>query len=1573
MVATPSPNAQGLPRTHEPRDLTKIPEPASVTWIMEYTGGGCTCMHPTKVTEQPSGRVQEYTFDQSRGLLLTETIHDPAAPPSGTGADAKVTYTYQYETGWETTPPRYSLLKKIIQPDGSTVEFDHVFDTQATRLDPNHGFKLLSTTSKSELIGNTYRITETEHFDGFGRVYKHIDPEGTDTRRFYDATQYGQYFVHREIVGYQQGTTATETRFEFDDLGRLYQRRSDFGTTAETHTTWARNPLGLPTRITTQRDSFQEETLLSYDVWDNAAVARTRNLDSAGQPQKGPSGTATGRDWIRREWQWESFRLLAKLVDRRPLHEPEDLANPLGGTNPWLQRTIYLHNAMGDLTSTHLPNGSFVSVVWDGYRTPYIVKVTDPNAVEHEQARYYIDGALRVKAKKRMVGDGAGGTTTLQYDVVRNHAGAVREAHIPEVNKPQGYNVDVGGQELRFTHRYDGSLLTTELLSKADVQVGKRTLVRDEAGRVVEVRDEVLGGQGGELPQRKVLYELNKRSQTTLITNHATGRKARYVYDTKGRLERVDDGLASNNLVSTVLAYLSGTDYVASKERSAQRGVLTGTATTKTYRAEYTYGKAGVLTKVRDKGDTGTTTSWRDLDRFVDSLRQIDKQVDAMGRVHQTYFDAAGRAVAHVRRGTTPSRDLTTSATYSDSPGLGGQTSVDRIDAKGFVTRVTFDALGRRIALQRPGANLSDPPSASSKHKAHAYWFEFDAGNRQIHAYDGRGIQVDFFFDALDQLLVRQSPNMATYAGEVSQLTVRDVLQRDDFGRIAANATYLGALGATMTLNNAQTRVLDSLGRVRSESFLYQGGGATPATVQRTYTNLDDRTKLTYADGLDLDHGFDSALGRLSSMNLKLAGSGQSSRLLAEYAHFGPGVNQRRLHYSATTNGLTSFDFDHYGRGAQIKDEIGSTVLAQLDFEHDLLDNLVKESYRRPSTPSGWTTGGDRFFYDEFNRLTEAWLGLDGAGMSANPLTPSNNFKDRTVYALDQGANRSSLDFLSSSENYVRTYSLEDQGGQDVSNRYDAMIQAGITTPVEHDAAGNLRRIGDRYFVFDIFNRLSEVYTAAEGAQQQSQSSPGTKQVAPLSKLDFEYARRKIWEQVDGPEKLLRYSRSLQQQGKLRYSLNVAPKSSSNSSSQLVTLSLVALYAYDPYDRRVVRLVYDGIGGTETYFHTYEGWRELQELKLSGSSLVPTKSFVWGSRLDELLAYIVPNGSGHTSYFVHQSGADSTHVVVDEQGVEVERVEYRASGVPDVFTKSGSTWTYYGNVSSVGLPYAWHGKRHDPESGLVYNRHRYFSPEMGRFVSVDAIGAWGDELNHGNGYGFAGSNALSRVDPFGLQGVGSSGLGARNPKIDLYVPPRPTNYITAWIGGAGDAKTQNVLNLMRDRKGEGHHKYFEWDQGTNARVWVNSQMDPWTTNVVTVIGHSYGGTTAMAIITSVTGKDRVTNLVTLDPVHKPIPQGVCMPVKPTKWVNVYQELTPLDYVTAVPILGNLFAALIAFPGILVGNTGPDALATSGGQLGHESEANINSPSQHGHENSGGYLDEALRCLPGLTAAGVIRK
>ncbi|WP_394427442.1 RHS repeat-associated core domain-containing protein [Vreelandella stevensii] len=55
------------------------------------------------------------------------------------------------------------------------------------------------------------------------------------------------------------------------------------------------------------------------------------------------------------------------------------------------------------------------------------------------------------------------------------------------------------------------------------------------------------------------------------------------------------------------------------------------------------------------------------------------------------------------------------------------------------------------------------------------------------------------------------------------------------------------------------------------------------------------------------------------------------------------------------------------------------------------------------------------------------------------------------------------------------------------------------------------------------------------------------------------------------------------------------------------------------------------------------------------------------------------------------------------------------------------------------------GQWQDEESGLYYNRHRYYDPQQGRYISQDPIG-----LNGGtNLYGYV-TNPTGMVDPLGL-------------------------------------------------------------------------------------------------------------------------------------------------------------------------------------------------------------------------------
>jgi hypothetical protein len=47
---------------------------------------------------------------------------------------------------------------------------------------------------------------------------------------------------------------------------------------------------------------------------------------------------------------------------------------------------------------------------------------------------------------------------------------------------------------------------------------------------------------------------------------------------------------------------------------------------------------------------------------------------------------------------------------------------------------------------------------------------------------------------------------------------------------------------------------------------------------------------------------------------------------------------------------------------------------------------------------------------------------------------------------------------------------------------------------------------------------------------------------------------------------------------------------------------------------------------------------------------------------------------------------------------------------------------------------------------------RYYSPELGRFLTPDPLGAWADPRSFGNTYAFVGNSPSSARDPLGLQG-----------------------------------------------------------------------------------------------------------------------------------------------------------------------------------------------------------------------------
>ncbi len=69
------------------------------------------------------------------------------------------------------------------------------------------------------------------------------------------------------------------------------------------------------------------------------------------------------------------------------------------------------------------------------------------------------------------------------------------------------------------------------------------------------------------------------------------------------------------------------------------------------------------------------------------------------------------------------------------------------------------------------------------------------------------------------------------------------------------------------------------------------------------------------------------------------------------------------------------------------------------------------------------------------------------------------------------------------------------------------------------------------------------------------------------------------------------------------------------------------------------------------------------------------------------------------------------------------------------------------------ISFRFQGQYEDQETGLYYNRFRYYSPETGNYISQDPIGLAG---NNPTLYGYV-RDTNSWVDPLGLNGIGPWG------------------------------------------------------------------------------------------------------------------------------------------------------------------------------------------------------------------------
>ncbi|MFP1737098.1 RHS repeat-associated core domain-containing protein, partial [Lonsdalea quercina] len=124
----------------------------------------------------------------------------------------------------------------------------------------------------------------------------------------------------------------------------------------------------------------------------------------------------------------------------------------------------------------------------------------------------------------------------------------------------------------------------------------------------------------------------------------------------------------------------------------------------------------------------------------------------------------------------------------------------------------------------------------------------------------------------------------------------------------------------------------------------------------------------------------------------------------------------------------------------------------------------------------------------------------------------------------------------------------------------------------------------------------------------------------------------------------------------------------------------------------------------------------------------------------------------------------------------------------------------------------------DSESGLCYNRFRYYDPAGGGYISPDPIGVLGGE----NNYQYA-PNPITWIDPLGLAkcSLKDSPLGKRGVEIERSVSKKGNVKVDRLFENSNDAKNWAAerLGLEKTRIYDSRGKWIGWQNKTGDSVY----------------------------------------------------------------------------------------------------------------------------------------------------------
>ncbi|MBA6046774.1 rhs family protein [Pseudomonas lactis] len=388
--------------------------------------------------------------------------------------------------------------------------------------------------------------------------------------------------------------------------------------------------------------------------------------------------------------------------------------------------------------------------------------------------------------------------------------------------------------------------------------------------------------------------------------------------------------------------------------------------------------------------------------------------------------------------------------------------------------------------------------------------------------------------------------------------------------------------------------------------------------------------------------------------------------------------------------------------------------------------------------------------YDRQNRLTaehQGWgtlrYGYDACGQLKNLCLPDNN---RVTFNHDKGGHLATVELngeVLTSHLFKSGREHQRQQGQLLSHyHYDDQhrLHAHAVTQqqnhlyqrqYDYDKAGNLTRLldtrkGEHLYRYDPLNRLTRADHSQDVQERFAHNPAGNLLMQDRPGPDIVAANRLMIQgdrhyDYDAFGNLIRERRGKGQQLVTEYRYDCQHRLISITKPNGETAS----YRYDPFGRRVSKTVE---GKTTEFF--WQGDKLIAEhhAERHRSYLYEPDSF----RPLALLQGFGPQAT--TPYHYQLDHLGTPQELTSPEGEIIWSAHYRAYGQIARL-----------DVGKVDNPLRFQGQYFDQESGLHYNRHRYYNPDIGRYLTPDPVRLAGGI----NGYRYV-LNPTGWVDPLGL-------------------------------------------------------------------------------------------------------------------------------------------------------------------------------------------------------------------------------